>query len=274
MPSTPNESPSSAHESLRSPSSQAAFIYPIRSAVSVKPSASKQSSNATAATEASQSRPSLPADSDETPLESLGRTEGTEGNDTFQLHIPQGRAKRAGPPFAGQSEGGDASRRVQNETSSIPADLDNTQSLGNQSATSEDNYAPVDIMRKLRLDSNTESSTHSPRHQIQEVQFPRSQTRGSRSISQTSLGTTDKDLLERMTLPRFRHVETDQGHMVVTGREGEITRCEDEVSRTERQIRVLKSSLPLIDTVFHCLAHPYPRCGSVIRLHDRCARRG
>jgi hypothetical protein len=41
----------------------------------------------------------------------------------------------------------------------------------------------------------------------------------------------EKEMTETMTHPRFRHVETEQGHMILTGRDGEITRCEDEPIR-------------------------------------------
>ncbi|PWN36764.1 uncharacterized protein FA14DRAFT_140699 [Meira miltonrushii] len=54
---------------------------------------------------------------------------------------------------------------------------------------------------------------------------------GNASIDESSSASVlqaEKDHIESMTLPRFKHVATDQGHMVVTGREGEITRCEDE----------------------------------------------
>ncbi|EPQ27766.1 uncharacterized protein PFL1_04512 [Pseudozyma flocculosa PF-1] len=42
-------------------------------------------------------------------------------------------------------------------------------------------------------------------------------------------GTRDlRDKLEAMTTRRFEHVETPEGHMILTGREGELARCEDE----------------------------------------------
>lgn len=40
----------------------------------------------------------------------------------------------------------------------------------------------------------------------------------------------EQERLENMTQARFKYVETADGHMVVTGRDGELTRCEDEVS--------------------------------------------
>lgn len=47
-------------------------------------------------------------------------------------------------------------------------------------------------------------------------------------LSDGAPSVSDKDVMERMTQPRFRHVETEEGHMIVTGRDGEIARCEDE----------------------------------------------
>jgi len=50
----------------------------------------------------------------------------------------------------------------------------------------------------------------------------------SETSSKTAVKRTEKEMLETMTQPRFRHVQTEHGHMVVTGRDGEIQRCEDE----------------------------------------------
>ncbi|KAN0064316.1 hypothetical protein ACQY0O_002507 [Thecaphora frezii] len=37
-----------------------------------------------------------------------------------------------------------------------------------------------------------------------------------------------RDMLEAMTTRRFEHIETPEGHMILTGRKGELARCEDE----------------------------------------------
>jgi hypothetical protein len=44
------------------------------------------------------------------------------------------------------------------------------------------------------------------------------------------LDQNEKDRLESMTQTRFKHVATEEGHMVLTGRDGVLMRCEDEVS--------------------------------------------
>lgn len=37
-----------------------------------------------------------------------------------------------------------------------------------------------------------------------------------------------REHIEAMTQTRFKHVETEDGHMVLTGRDGVLMRCEDE----------------------------------------------
>lgn len=42
--------------------------------------------------------------------------------------------------------------------------------------------------------------------------------------------------LEQLMTVRFEHQETDDGHMIITGHEGQLQRCEDEVSRASSLI--------------------------------------
>lgn len=48
------------------------------------------------------------------------------------------------------------------------------------------------------------------------------------------MDTAEKEKIESMTQTRFKHVETEEGHMVLTGRDGVLLRCEDEVSKPEK----------------------------------------
>lgn len=42
------------------------------------------------------------------------------------------------------------------------------------------------------------------------------------------LDQSERAHLEAMTQTRFKHVATEEGHMILTGRDGELLRCEDE----------------------------------------------
>lgn len=54
---------------------------------------------------------------------------------------------------------------------------------------------------------------------------------------------SERNRLEAMTTTRFSHVQTADGHMVVTGRDGQLARCEDEVSQGKRQlVRALETA--------------------------------
>lgn len=53
---------------------------------------------------------------------------------------------------------------------------------------------------------------------------------------QAAADAAEKARLESMTQTRFTHVATPDGHMIVTGRQKELTKCEEEVSRTMEDI--------------------------------------
>lgn len=56
---------------------------------------------------------------------------------------------------------------------------------------------------------------------------------GSQTVNESSTGRrTPGELNEQLYAPRFRHVVTDDGHYVITGRDGTLQRCEDEPIHT------------------------------------------
>ncbi|MCO5590079.1 hypothetical protein L7F22_044048 [Adiantum nelumboides] len=239
---TPPQSPSD----LRSPGSvastsgggQTPFIYPIRSAVSVKPAGQHNRSGSMDASSASQyatsrqKKPSLPPGITE---EFVRQQKTPLTRDRFDLRSP--------PPSRVRSPATASLREMPNEQSSqdeadflAGEDMD-ADSIERGSMSLDPS---IDQMRNLRLGDDT------PRASVPIIKSPRPRSaEGASKITDvgspsfegdiSSAGSTsasilqaEKDHIEAMTLPRFKHVATDQGHMVVTGREGEITRCEDE----------------------------------------------
>lgn len=51
---------------------------------------------------------------------------------------------------------------------------------------------------------------------------------GSDTCATDELDRQERERLEAMTQTRFKHVETEEGHMILTGRDGVLMRCEDE----------------------------------------------
>ncbi|KAF3026485.1 hypothetical protein E8E14_013114 [Neopestalotiopsis sp. 37M] len=52
------------------------------------------------------------------------------------------------------------------------------------------------------------------------------------SVEAASQDSGDRDVNEQLYAPRFRHVQTEEGHYVITGRDGTLQRCEDEPIHT------------------------------------------
>ncbi|ETS78349.1 hypothetical protein PFICI_10411 [Pestalotiopsis fici W106-1] len=52
------------------------------------------------------------------------------------------------------------------------------------------------------------------------------------SVEGASQDSGDRDVNEQLYAPRFRHVQTEEGHYVITGRDGTLQRCEDEPIHT------------------------------------------
>lgn len=238
---TPPQSPSE----LRSPGSasgggQTPFIYPIRSAVSVKPSGPSgqhtrsASINAYSASQPSpsQKKTKLPSGATE---EFHQRQKTPLTRDTFDLRDPPPSRVRS-PANASMHEM-PAGTSYQDEANFLAGGDMNTDSIERGSISLDPS---VDQMRNLRLGDNATKPSvpyiKSPRPRSTEGApntsgISPSSFDGNASVDESSSASVlqaEKDHIESMTLPRFKHVATDQGHMVVTGREGEITRCEDE----------------------------------------------
>lgn len=247
--------PGSPTDEVRSPGSttsaqqvQTPFIYPIKSAVSVKPSTSDT--------------PPTPSRSSQLPgPSSVAGSEQNENQDaesnTFQLRNPtQGRFHRTpsssfkgkGNPDEHPSQRGGAGslKQADEENESVESLDSGSGSLAADDSVSEGaNVAPPDAspgdfpydeMRKMRLEGAQEPRPSPPSRQ--DASMHQTVGRGGGSDGRARMSTartesvavSESQRLESMMQPRFRHIETEQGHMVVTGRDGEISRCEDEVS--------------------------------------------
>lgn len=62
---------------------------------------------------------------------------------------------------------------------------------------------------------------------------PRKPLNGPDTGATEAFDAEEKETTEKMTHTSFKHVETEEGHMVLTGRDGVLLRCEDEVSRPQ-----------------------------------------
>lgn len=246
MPSSPARQratvPPSPLDDVRSPDSttstqqgQAAFIYPIKSAVSVKPSGPDTASQTSA----------RPPTHRRGTSSVYGREQDEKqgsSDSTFQLRNPsQGRFHRERTDAVGDqsqqeeirsqrgnlfADDGDdvATSQQYSRNASFAADESISDGINDAPPDASPGDFPYDEMRRMRLEGTRES--HAPR------QGGLKQNAAGREVTSVSkaesVAMSESQRLESMMQPRFRHVETEQGHMVVTGRDGEIARCEDE----------------------------------------------
>lgn len=82
--------------------------------------------------------------------------------------------------------------------------------------------------------SSTEEGPESPtvelRNRLEDFDLTSGQSSADSESSETNSVEDPMQGIERATTARFEHVETKDGHMILTGRAGKLTRCEDEVS--------------------------------------------
>ncbi|CAO1630767.1 unnamed protein product [Parajaminaea phylloscopi] len=171
-------------------SNSQAFIYPIRSAVSVKPQKVKrrpsEGSLASNSTAAGGGTASLPDSKAQRPGHHRGDTRSSYG---------------FGGPFSPTRDSREPRDDSSNDESEMPADAGSKRSeVGN-------------------LNSYEARSVPDP---------PRLPLNGPDTEATESFDDEEKAHIEQMTQMRFKHIETEDGHMVLTGRDGVLHRCEDE----------------------------------------------
>jgi light-regulated signal transduction histidine kinase (bacteriophytochrome)/CheY-like chemotaxis protein len=227
-PQTPAGEEPRSPGTVTSPSGQSAFIYPIRSAVSVKPVTGRTPSSDAFAANARRNQATEDARKHHHDQQQQQRSSDSVTRDRFELRDP--------PPS--RVGGGATLQELDHEDEgSTPAvdgyqDSDNDDDGGGGGGVTSHDYAKeesapsanphsADEMRKLRQGGISDMTT-SARKQAGSMH------ERQHSFQDTSISQAEKDRLESMTLPRFKHIATEHGHMVVTGREGDIARCEDE----------------------------------------------
>ncbi|UZJ54933.1 hypothetical protein CBS101457_004253 [Exobasidium rhododendri] len=197
--------------------SQGAFIYPIRSAVSVKPTHRDLSSD----TASSTSRRSVNMDEEYTVR---GGSELA-----FELRTSNSENKSKNTVEKGDLDSEDSLTSTPTPQREVGWDDTPIEDSGSSPSwegdeevdvlKAEDSHHSVEDSRKMK-----EGSEPSDQDEADTVDRRRLSTQ----FSEAKAKSREKDMLEKMTQPRFRHVETEHGHMVVTGRDGDIQRCEDE----------------------------------------------
>lgn len=231
-PQSPSELRSPGANSSAGGSGQTPFIYPIRSAVSVKSSGQHiRNTSIDAPSPSQQSQRQEKHNVPSTATDEFYRKQKTPlTRDRFDLRNP--------PPSRVRSSASASLHEIPNElTAKDEVDFlaGEDMSVDSIDRGSMSLDPSVDQMRKLRLGESS-SQLSAPRSlpigdTSKAIDFPNSSFEENAGIvdsANESVLQAEKDHIEAMTLPRFKHVATDQGHMVVTGREGEITRCEDE----------------------------------------------
>ncbi|CAO1636867.1 unnamed protein product [Sympodiomycopsis kandeliae] len=153
------------------------FIYPIRSAVSIKPSLARKSSSHSNAS-------SQPTQDITSPVSTTGT-------------LPHRPAS------------GSAHLRTQTNSS-----------IGFE--------ASGDVPTDAAGPSQRAASPSESASALSSSATPRGTINGYDTRDTDMLDPAERDRIESMTQTRFKHVETEDGHMILTGRDGELLRCEDE----------------------------------------------
>jgi hypothetical protein len=209
QPPTPSEEP-------RSPGSvgatnPSAFIYPMRSAVSVKPMVRNPSSDSGSNATRRSATSSVSGSND--------KTRTINQRTSFDLRMPSdSRVKKMSPSGANLEE---------ITRSNIQEEEDDDEEMGesaSQSWTEEEEEAETQSKSSHRSIEESRRMKEGG----QESNRDREESKRLASKVGSSSKVTEAQSLETMTQPRFRHIQTQQGHMVVTGRDGEIQTCEEE----------------------------------------------
>lgn len=196
-PTATSQSPAKSAQ----PGSQA-FIYPIRSAVSVKPPSDKRrASEASSSWEPQATGPLSPG-----MQHSMSSDVGAR---SFPLRPSNNRTNSKSSHGFRSAEGG------ANELAETTADDDE-----------------VDVDEKeSQISSKHGWSSIEQQRDSQATPTYRQPLNGEDTEATEPLTNAEKDEIEEMTQMRFKHVETEDGHMILTGRDGVLMRCEDEVSK-------------------------------------------
>lgn len=180
-PSPPPDTIESPRKNSATANTQA-FIYPIRSAVAVKPALNRQNSN------------------------------GSAGSSKYG-------GSTAGPSsHAGGSQKGISTplqRPIPSRTMTKSSRGGLRRPSSPESGKDKESSQPAEEATELSAQSDSDMMVPLNGEDTQDVQ---------------PLDEEEKDRLESMTQTRFKHVATEEGHMVLTGRDGVLMRCEDEVS--------------------------------------------
>lgn len=196
-PTATSQSPAKSAQ----PGSQA-FIYPIRSAVSVKPPSDKRrASEASSSWEPQATGPPSPG-----MQHSMSSDVGAR---PFPLRPSNNRTNSRSSYGLRSFEAGGS------EIAGKPADDDEDDVDEKESQiSSKHGWSSVE---------QQQDSESTPKH--------RQPLNGEDTEATEPLTNAEKDHIEEMTQMRFKHVETEDGHMILTGRDGVLMRCEDEVSK-------------------------------------------
>lgn len=199
-----------------SSSGSAGFIYPIKSAVSVKPTAGDASlaspRGQTATASSSDKRHSQSSNEEQDAAAASAAAMRRVSSDPSQPGA-------GGSPWEPEEESSGYFGKVHPRSSSHASGSDSQESGRPRSSASagEGPGTPGSGRPGLRSSDTVSSSSEW-------------ETRSALASKEKAALERDRERLEQMTQTRFRHVETPDGHMVVTGRDNELTRCEDEVS--------------------------------------------
>ena len=206
-----------SQDSAVSASSPSPFIYPIRSAVSVKPMLRNPSSDSASLSSGGGSHDggqSYPSDDERTALP--GSSKQSDMN------------RQLGDSLNSMSlsDGAQVPENAQMDEDTEDAGSSNQSWSEEGRPRSRASHESVEDSRMMKEGAEEMNSRASSR--LDNVHLRRTDGNTHLPPSDGDPSVNDKDVMERMTQPRFRHVETEEGHMIVTGRDGEIARCEDE----------------------------------------------
>jgi hypothetical protein len=228
QPPTPSQEARSP-DSVRS--NKAAFIYPIRSAVSVKPLKGEASSDSDSTSSRRDSSASASArDSDED-----GGRKAKSKNIQAKPQISRtststsnSRVQKVSDSGADLMELSQMSLREDEDDQDIGSDVE---SDSGSESDADNRSAGSHPSEEARMMNEGSEMTRKPTNTSAERESARKDSLANKASHIASAQAAEKEMMETMTQPRFRHVETEHGHMILTGRDGEITRCEDEPIR-------------------------------------------
>ncbi|KAK0547372.1 hypothetical protein OC845_004119 [Tilletia horrida] len=224
------------------PHSGSPFIYPIRSAVKVRPSAPSESgsaSNKSLDSTIEQSRTmsmALPSPSEVALSSATSMESRSPASQTFQPQYYSHQLGSSPPPL---SQTG-LERALSQGSGVIPARSGPSQQSHSSSAKSMDPKDMVpshsqDSFRSSGLDALDEECEPATAlaNQCAQTIVTANATAPAALLDAAAKGksgfTNSEDTTwEGQTTMRFTHVQTEEGHMVLTGRDGKLMKCEDE----------------------------------------------